>query len=127
MRSIVTSQFRKMLDALPKHIQEEARAGFAKWKQDPQSVGWKRITGMRADVHSVEIGLRWRALGVVSKEHDAVVWCFVGSHETYNNYISSHRKISQTAWIHPDLQKRLAVKRQGEPATSEHQPRRHGL
>lgn len=112
MRSIVTTQFRKMLDSLPAHIQDEARAGFVKWKEDPKSVGWKRLTGMRADVHSVEIGLRWRAVGVVSKEHNAVVWFFVGSHEAYNNYIASHRGMSHSAWIKPDLKKRLDGRRE---------------
>jgi hypothetical protein len=112
-----------MLEALPAQVQADARAGFEKWKQDPQSVGWKKVAGMRAEVHSVEIGLRWRALGVVSKEHDAVVWVFAGSHETYNNYISSHRKMSQGAWIKPDPQKRLEVRRDNEAANNQgHQP-----
>lgn len=96
-----------MLSDLPKDIQEEAKERFEKWKQDPKLVGWKPLVGMRADVHSVEIGLRWRAIGVVSKEHDAVVWVFAGSHETYNKYISSHRKIPQGDWINPDIEDRL--------------------
>lgn len=99
MRSIVTSMFRKMLADLPEHVQKDARAGFQKWKDDKQSVGWKKINGMRADVRSVEIGRSWRALGIVSKEQNAVVWCFVGSHETYNGFLETRRQLSQGAWL----------------------------
>lgn len=128
MRSIVTPQFRKMLASLPTKVQEDARAGFAKWKDSPQSVGWKRISGMRADVHSVEIGLRWRAIGVVSKEHNAVVWVFAGSHETYNNFISSHRKTATLGWIPADIQKRLATRRDdASPKAPTGASPRHGM
>ena len=102
-----------MLEDLPKQVQQEAREGFERWKTDPRSVGWKRLSGMHADVHSVEIGRRWRALGVVSKEHNAVVWMFVGSHETYNRYIDIHRKMGQDAWIHASLRERLEQRRGG--------------
>ncbi len=102
-----------MLEDLPKQVQQEAREGFERWKADPRSVGWKRLSGMHADVHSVEIGRRWRALGVVSKEHNAVVWMFVGSHETYNRYIDIHRKMGQDAWIHASLRERLEQRRGG--------------
>lgn len=107
MRSIVTKQFKKLLSGLPLNIQEDAKERFAKWKQNPELVGWKQVAGMRADVYSVEIGLRWRAIGVVSKEHNAVVWVFAGSHETYNKFISSHRKMAQGSWIHSDIEERL--------------------
>lgn len=99
MRSIVSPSFRKMLEKLPAHIQEEARSCFQKWKDNPSSVGWKRLAGTHADVWSSQIGLRYRAIGVVSKEHDAVVWMFVGSHEDYNNYINVRRKMGQDAWL----------------------------
>lgn len=99
MRSIVSPAFRKMLDKLPAHIQDEARVCFQKWKDNPASVGWKRLSGTHADVWSTQIGLRYRAIGVVSKEHDAVVWMFVGSHEDYNNYINVRRKMGQDAWL----------------------------
>lgn len=112
MRSIVTPQFRKLLSDLPQKIQAEAREGFERWKEDPRAVGWKRLNGMHADVYSVEIGRRWRAIGVVSKEHDAVVWMFVGSHETYNRYIDIHRHMGQDAWLHSSIRERLENRRQ---------------
>lgn len=122
MRSVVTAQFRKMLESLPQQVQEEARAGFEKWKQDPASVGWKRLAGMVAEVHSVEIGRRWRAIGVVSKEHQAVVWTFVGSHETYNRYIEIHRKMSQSAWMTPTLKDRLEGRRSEKTISGPRRP-----
>ena len=99
MRSIVSPAFRKMLDKLPQHVQDEARTCFQKWKDNPASVGWKRLSGTHADVWSSQIGMRYRAIGVVSKEHEAVVWMFVGSHEDYNNYINVRRKMGQDAWL----------------------------
>jgi len=96
-----------MLEKLPSHVQDEARACFDRWKENPNSVGWKRLAGTHADVWSSQIGLRYRAIGVVSKEHNAVVWMFVGSHEDYNNYINVHRKLSNDAWL-SSVEKRLS-------------------
>lgn len=114
MRSLVSPAFRKMLDKLPQRVQDEARAGFAKWKENPQSVGWKRLSGMTAEVWSAQIGLRYRALGVVSREHNAVVWMFVGSHEDYNQFIDVRRQMHQDAWLNSgNLQARLDARRAG--------------
>jgi len=109
MRSIVTPQFRKMLADLPEAVQAQARKGFERWKEDPKSVGWKSLSGMHADVYSVEIGLRYRAIGVLSKEHDAVVWMFAGSHETYNNYVELRRQMSQKNWLATTLHRLEAL------------------
>lgn len=99
MRSIVTPQFRKLLDSLPERVQEDARAGFERWKQDPQLVGWKALNGMRASVYSVQIGMRHRAIAVLSKEHNTAVWMYVGSHEDYNNYVDVRRQMTQKNWL----------------------------
>ena len=118
MRSIVTSQFRKMLADLPPHVQKDARTGFSRWKEDKSSVGWKKINGMRADVRSVEIGRSWRALGIVSKEENAVVWCFVGSHETYNGFLEHRRQLSQGAWLGAaEIKEKLLARNEPSPAT----------
>ena len=110
-RSVVTPQFRKMLNDLPERIQQEARQAFERWKEDPRTVGWKPLAGMHAQVHSVEIGRRYRALGVVDKAHNAVVWVFAGSHETYNRYIESHRKMGLRDWVPPSVSERLSQRR----------------
>lgn len=68
-------------------------------------------------VYSVEIGRRWRAIGVVSQQHKAVVWMFAGSHETYNNYIESHRRMTETSWLSSSVQARLEART--TPAISE--------
>lgn len=98
-RSITTKTFKKLLSELPEAVQEEAREGFKRWKTDPAQVGWKKLAGMTAEVYSVEIGRRYRAIGVLSKENHAVVWTFVGSHETYNNFISKRRQMSNNDWV----------------------------
>ncbi len=108
-RSIVTPKFRDMLAKLPVHIQKEAREGFASWQKDPALVGWKRLKMMNstADVFSVEIGLRYRAIGILSKEHNAVVWVFAGSHETYNNFINIRRSMNEEKWLGGSIIDRL--------------------
>ena len=108
-RSIVTPKFRDMIAKLPAHIQKEAREGFEAWQQDPAIVGWKRLKMMNstADVFSVEIGLRYRAIGILSKEHNAVVWVFAGSHETYNNFINVRRSMNQEKWLGDSIMDRL--------------------
>lgn len=119
-RSIVTPKFRDMLEKLPAHVQKQAREGFEAWRRDPSLVGWKRLTGMKsnAEVFSVEIGLRYRAIGVVSKEHNAVVWLFAGSHETYNNYIEIRRSLTQEKWLGHSVVERLQQQRtKKQPAT----------
>lgn len=120
MRSIVTPQFRKMLSELPERIQEEAREGFARWKEEPQSVGWKKLAGMHSDVYSVEIGRRYRAMCVVSKEHNTAVWVFAGSHETYNNFISIRRSMKIEGWLSKDISERIKERREENAAKELH-------
>lgn len=125
-RSIVTPKFRDMLAKLPNHIQKEAREGFEAWQKDPSLVGWKRLKMMNstADVFSVEIGLRYRAIGILSKEHNAVVWVFAGSHETYNNFIDIRRSMNQEKWLGGSIVDRLKKMRaQDELQTSKTQLR----
>ena len=97
MRSLLTKNFKKMMADLPDQVQIAARVGFDRWRRDSASVGWKRLTGFRAELHSVEIGNRYRAVGVVDKEHNAVVWLFIGSHETYNTFLERQRQVSVQA------------------------------
>lgn len=121
-RSIVTPKFRDMLAKLPTHIQKEAREGFASWQKDPALVGWKRLKMMNstADVFSVEIGLRYRAIGVLSKEHNAVVWVFAGSHETYNNFINVRRSMNQDKWLGGSIVERLEKTRSQNQTQMQH-------
>lgn len=105
MRSITTPQFKKLLADLPERTQDDARAGFQRWKDNPLSVGWKSLSGMHANVYSVEIGRRHRAIAVVSKEHNTAVWMFVGSHETYNNYVEARRQMTQKNWLATSMER----------------------
>lgn len=125
-RSIVTPQFREMLAKLPAHIQKSAREGFEAWRKDPALVGWKRLKMMNstADVFSVEIGLRYRAIGVLSKEHHAVVWLFAGSHETYNNFIDIRRSMNQEKWLGGSVMDRLKKMRAAEQTPTTKNPLR---
>lgn len=110
-RSITTKTFKKLLDELPQTVQEEARKGFKMWKDDLHAVGWKKLTGMAAEVYSVEIGRRYRAIGILSKENEAVVWEFIGSHETYNKFIEKRRQMSFKNWTESVQFKPLDIRR----------------
>lgn len=125
-RSIVTPQFRKLLNGLPERVQQEAREGFERWKNDPRSVGWKALSGMHAPVYSVEIGRRYRAMGVLDKERQAVVWVFVGSHETYNRFIEIHRKTTLNNWVPPKVSERLQARRKSNSKTAAISPKTSG-
>ena len=109
MKSLTTKAFRKMLDDLPGDVQENARAGFRKWQENPASVGWKQLHGPRGDVWSAAIGNSYRAIGVVSKEHGAVAWVFIGSHEAYNGFVSNLR--GKPALKPLDFEERIAKSR----------------
>ena len=123
MRSLVTSSFRKMMDNLPQDVQIQARTSFEMWKQNPSSVGWKKLTGTRANLFCTQIGRRYRAIGAVNPEGTAVVWMFIGSHETYNNWIDINRQRNTEHWLHaPDIKRRLMQHRDSQKTGKANDP-----
>lgn len=83
MKSSVTKEFRKRLNALPSEVQEQAGRAYALWRSNPYhpSLQFKRVS-QRQPIYSVRIGLGYRALGLL--EGDRIYWFWIGSHAEYD-------------------------------------------
>ena len=86
MKSLVTDDFLACFAKLPEEVKEQARRGYALWRQNPYHPGlhFKRIHGREA-IYSVRIGRGWRALGLV--QTDSIHWFWIGSHAEYDNLL----------------------------------------
>ena len=86
MKSSLTDSFISSFSRLPEHIKRSARRNYQVWLKDPNhpSIQFKRV-GRKREVYSVRVGIGWRALGV--KDHDVVVWFWIGSHAEYDRLI----------------------------------------
>jgi hypothetical protein len=86
MKSITTSQFWKLYDALPEDAQRQADRAYQLWQINPQAHGlyFKRV-GKQRPVYSVRIGRGHRALGLL--EGDAILWFWIGPHDEYDRLL----------------------------------------
>jgi hypothetical protein len=82
MTSRTTKRFRDRLAALPKDMRRQAGAAYRLFRQNPRhpSLQFKQVHTTEP-VYSVRIGLRYRAVGVVTGNE--IVWFWVGKHEDY--------------------------------------------
>lgn len=102
MRSIKHKDFTKMFSKLPSKLQDEARQTFQKWKEDPALVDWHRLSGTKADFYAASIGYHARAIALVTpdaKGNLVCCWVFIGTHETYNNFINQKRDRNQKSYV----------------------------
>ena len=86
MRSRTTQRFRALRDALPKPIQEKAKAAYELWSANPDhpSLRFKKVH-VKLPIYSVRIDIDSRAVGVL--EGDTVVWFWIGSHAEYEQLL----------------------------------------
>jgi len=86
MKSSVTKEFRKRLDALPMETQEQADRAYALWQDDPyhSSLEFKRVS-RRQPIYSVRVGIGYRSLGLLEDDH--IFWFWVGSHAEYDQLL----------------------------------------
>jgi hypothetical protein len=87
MNSHTTRQFRELLAALPMQVQEQARAAYALFQQNPSHPGlrFKQVDSGPPPVYSARVGIAYRALGTV--EGNTVVWFWIGSHADYDRLL----------------------------------------
>jgi mRNA-degrading endonuclease RelE of RelBE toxin-antitoxin system len=87
MNSRTTMRFRKALDGLPAHIQQQATEAFAIFQQDPYhpSLHFKRVHSTQS-IYSARITRDYRAVGVI--EGDTIIWFWVGSHADYDKLLA---------------------------------------
>ena len=88
MKSARTQNFRQQFLKLPPHIQEIARKNYQLWQQNPfhPSLEFKLVKP-KENIWSVRIGIGWRALGVLKKDEDKIIWFWVGSHAEYDGML----------------------------------------
>ena len=86
MKSVTTSNFWKLYDALPKEMQQRADRAYKLWQLNPQahSLNFKRV-GKRQSIYSVRIGRGYRALGLL--EDKIIIWFWIGSHDDYDRML----------------------------------------
>ena len=86
MKSSITKAFRKQLGQLPESLREQARKAYALWRSDPYHNGlqFKRVS-QRQPIYSARIGLNYRVLGLLEKDH--IYWFWIGSHAEYDELL----------------------------------------
>lgn len=86
MKSVTTSQFWKLYDALPEEVQHRADRAYELWQSNPQAQGlfFKRV-GKARPVYSVRIDGKHRALGLL--EGNAILWFWIGPHDEYDRLL----------------------------------------
>ncbi len=86
MNSSRTAQFRKAFEALPAQVQEQAREAYRQFKQNPAhpSLHFKQVHPSKP-IYSVRITGDYRAVGI--RDHDDIVWFWIGSHQAYDKLI----------------------------------------
>lgn len=102
MRSVRHKHFNKAFDSLTPQLQNSARIAFQKWQADPQAVGWKRLSGTKANLFSAEIGYGARAIALVARDDRGEMmacWLWVGTHETYNHFIDIQRQRTEQSFV----------------------------
>ena len=87
MKSRTTAQFRKSFANLPKQVQEQTRAAYRQFKENPShpSLRFKKVHP-ELPIYSARISKNYRAVSQL--EGDTVIWFWVGSHSEYDKLLS---------------------------------------
>ena len=88
MNSRTTERFWREFARLPAEVQEQARAAYRLFQQNPYhpSLHFRRVH-QTEPVYSARVGLHYRAVGVV--EGNTIVWFWIGSHAEYDHLIQN--------------------------------------
>jgi hypothetical protein len=90
MKSRRTKQFRKLFNALPKDVQQQADRAYQQFKADPTHPGleFKQVSA-KGPTYSVRVGIHWRAMAVRRSDH--WLWFWIGSHAEYDKLLKQVR------------------------------------
>ncbi len=88
MKSVTTSQFWKLYEALPEEVQHCADRAYGLWQINPRAHGlyFKRV-GKQQPVYSVRIGRGYRAMGIL--EAEVILWFWIGHHDVYDRLLGN--------------------------------------
>ncbi|KPQ38022.1 MAG: hypothetical protein JWS08_18410 [Phormidium sp. PBR-2020] len=86
MKSRTTAQFRQLFSDLPKPVQQQARAAYRQFQDDPSypSLRFKKVHP-ELPIYSARINKNYRAVGQV--DGDTVIWFWIGSHREYDKLL----------------------------------------
>ncbi|MGQ9872345.1 type II toxin-antitoxin system RelE family toxin [Leptodesmis sp.] len=86
MKSRTTIEFRKLFASLPEQVQEQTRAAYRQFKEDPNypSLRFKKVHP-ELPIYSARISRNYRAVGQL--DGDTVIWFWVGSHADYDRLL----------------------------------------
>lgn len=85
MRHTASKRFWQCFDALPADVQALARRNYALLRADPPHRSLQFKTVANGKLHSVRVGLHYRALGVPVA--GGVHWFWIGTHSEYDKLV----------------------------------------
>lgn len=82
-----TKQFRKLLDALPEDVRQQARKAFKLYETDPNHPGlnFERLH-TRGEYYSARVDQQYRVLA--KRKPDHMLWFWIGTHDEYEKLIA---------------------------------------
>ena len=86
MKSSTTTEFRKLFADLPEQVQQQTRAAYRQFKENPShpSLRFKKVHP-DLPIYSARISKNYRAVGQL--DGDTVIWFWVGSHAEYDKLL----------------------------------------
>ena len=86
MKSSTTTEFRKLFADLPEQVQQQTRAAYRQFKENPShpSLRFKKVHP-DLPIYSARISKNYRAVGQL--DGDTVIWFWVGSHADYDKFL----------------------------------------
>jgi hypothetical protein len=87
MISKTTRSFRERFASLPPEIQQQARAAYNRFRQDPThpSLHFKLVQRRGLTLHSARVGLHYRALAY--EDGGSLYWFWIGPHAEYDHLL----------------------------------------
>lgn len=85
MRHTASKRFWQCLESLPSAVQDLARSNFALLKADPSHPSLHFKVVGNGKLHSVRVGLHYRALGLPVA--GGVHWFWIGTHGEYDKVV----------------------------------------
>jgi mRNA-degrading endonuclease RelE of RelBE toxin-antitoxin system len=87
VKSRTTAQFRKLFADLPEQTQEQTRAAYRQFKENPShpSLRFKKVHP-KLPIYSARISKNYRAVGQL--DGDTAIWFWIGSHAEYGKLLS---------------------------------------
>ncbi|MEA5520089.1 hypothetical protein [Limnoraphis robusta] len=86
MKSRTTAQFRQLFADLPEQVQEQTRAAYRQFKENPNhpSLRFKKVHP-QLPIYSARVSKNYRAVGQL--DEGTIIWFWIGSHSEYDRLL----------------------------------------